>query len=42
VHSVFITGDFAKGNNSKIIDLAFIGDEINKPFLLKLIEKAEK
>jgi len=42
VHSVFITGDFAKGNNSKIIDLAFIGDEINKSYLLKLIEKAEK
>lgn len=42
LHSVFITGDFAKGKNSSIIDLAFIGDEINKPYLLKLVEKAEK
>ena len=41
IHSVFITGDFAKGKNSSIIDLAFIGDKINKPYLLKLVEKAE-
>ena len=42
LHSVFIIGDFAKGKNSSIIDLAFIGDVINKPYLLKLVEKAEK
>ena len=42
LHSVFIIGDFAKGKNSSIIDLAFIGNVINKPYLLKLVEKAEK
>lgn len=41
VKCVFIVGDFAKGINNNIIDLIFVGN-INKNFLVELIEKAEK
>lgn len=40
VEKVFLVGDFAKGINSRIIDLVFIGN-IDKQYLLNLIEKAE-
>lgn len=39
---VYITGDFAKGINTEIIDLIFIGDNIDKEYLSRLIEKTEK
>lgn len=38
---VFLIGDFAKGRDSAIIDLVFVGDDINKSYLLKIINKAE-
>lgn len=38
---VYLTGDFAKGKDSTIIDLVIVGD-INKDILLTLIEKAEE
>lgn len=41
VKKVFVVGEFSKGTNSQIIDLIFIGD-IDKPYLLTLIEKVEK
>ena len=41
VKCVFIVGDFARGIDNNIIDLIFIGN-INKNFLVELIEKAEK
>lgn len=41
VERVYLIGDFAKGLNSQIIDLIFIGD-IEKTYLLNLIEKAEE
>lgn len=40
--AVFVTGDFAKGKNNKIIDLLFLADKINIEYLNKLIAKAEK
>ncbi len=40
VEKVFVTGDFARGRNSQIIDLVFVGD-IKKDYLIKLIEKVE-
>ncbi len=40
VNRVYLVGDFAKGLNSQIIDLIFIGN-IDKAYLLELIEKAE-
>lgn len=41
VDQVFVTGDFARGINSKVIDLVFFG-AIDIPFLIKLINKTEK
>ena len=39
---VFLNGDFAKGQDNGIIDLVFVGESINKPYLMKLVERAEK
>lgn len=41
VQSVFIVGDFAKGIDTQIIDLIFLGENINRGYLFDLIEKAE-
>ncbi|HFA47926.1 MAG TPA: ArsR family transcriptional regulator [Bacteroidetes bacterium] len=41
VEQVFLVGDFAKGIDSPIIDLIFIGN-IDKNYLVKLVEKAEE
>jgi len=38
---VYLTGDYAKGSDSGIIDLIFVG-EINKTYLVNLVAKAEK
>ena len=38
---VYLVGDFAKGKDSSIIDLIFVGDEINSEYLLSLIQKSE-
>ena len=40
VEKVFLVGDFAKGLDSQIIDLIFVGD-IDRSYLLNLVEKAE-
>lgn len=40
VEKVYVTGAFAKGMDSQIIDLIFIG-EINKSYLIDLIDKVE-
>ena len=39
---VYLVGDFAKGKDSAIIDLIFVGDNINTAYLLSLIQKSEK
>lgn len=41
VERVFVSGAFAKGIDSSIIDLVFIG-KVNKSYLIELIEKVEK
>lgn len=41
VEQVYLAGEFAKGLDSKIIDLVFIGD-IDKTYLINLVEKAEE
>ncbi|MCF8282892.1 MAG: ArsR family transcriptional regulator [Bacteroidales bacterium] len=41
VEQVFLVGEFAKGNDSPIIDLVFIG-EVDKSFLLKVVERVEE
>lgn len=40
VQKVFVTGDFARGIDSQIIDLVFIGD-IDKEYLVRLIGRTE-
>lgn len=40
VNSVYLVGSFARGLESKVIDLIIIGD-INKEYIASLIEKAE-
>lgn len=38
----YITGDFAIGKNSKLIDLIIVGKNLNYEYLGKLIRKAEE
>lgn len=42
LQSAYITGDFAIGKDSPIIDLALIGDQLDKSFIDTLVEKAEE
>jgi len=39
---VYLVGELAKGKNSPIIDLWFVGDNIDKNYLLELVEKVEE
>lgn len=41
LHEVYVAGDFARGIDNQIIDLVFIGDDINREYLIRLIEKTE-
>jgi hypothetical protein len=41
LESAYITGDYAKGKDTGIVDLVLVGD-IDKSYLILLIEKAEK
>lgn len=41
VKMVFITGDFAKGKDSTIIDLIFVGNTIDREYLVRQTERAE-
>jgi DNA-binding transcriptional ArsR family regulator len=42
VQRVFLVGELAKGINTGIIDLIFVGGNINKTYLVELVEKTEK
>ena len=42
VKSVFIVGSFAKGIDNKIIDLIFVGEDVDRNYLTELVLKAEK
>ncbi len=39
---VFVVGDFARGKDSQIIDLLFVGDNIDREYLTRLVERSEK
>ncbi len=39
---VFLIGEFAEGRDNGIIDFIFVGEKLDKAYLLRLIEKAEK
>ena len=39
---VFLCGAFAKGSDSDIIDLIFVGPDIDRGYLMRLVDKVEK
>ncbi|HPE55663.1 MAG TPA: ArsR family transcriptional regulator [Bacteroidales bacterium] len=41
MEKLYVTGDFANGIDNPIIDLIFVGDNINKEYLVSLVEKTE-
>jgi hypothetical protein len=41
VEMAFVTGDFARGLDTPIIDLIFVGIEINQEYLVRLVSKTE-
>jgi DNA-binding transcriptional ArsR family regulator len=41
LESVFVSGDLAKGLESDVINLIFIGNDIDRAYLNQLVEKAE-
>lgn len=41
IEKIYLTGSFARGLDSNIVDLVFVGN-VNKVFLVDLIDKAER
>lgn len=41
LQEVYLVGELAKGKNSKVIDLWFVGQNLDRGYLMKLAEKAE-
>ena len=39
---VYVVGEFAKGKDNHVIDLIFVCDEIDREYLVRLVEKAEE
>lgn len=42
IEKVYITGDFANGKDSQVIDLMIIANHLDRSYLSELIEKTEK
>lgn len=42
LEKVYLTGKLANGQDTDMIDLVLVGNDLNKPFLIEQIEKAEK
>jgi hypothetical protein len=42
LNSAYITGDFARGVDNNVIDLLLVGIDLNRSYIIGLIEKAEK
>lgn len=42
VEAVWLTGDLARGLDAPIVDITLIGNNIDRAYLVKLVEKAEK
>lgn len=42
IRKVYLTGDWSKGKESEVIDLCFVGLNLNKVYLIGLIEKTEQ
>jgi len=42
LEKVYVAGDFARGIDNQIIDLIFVGDDVNQEYLIKLVNKTEE
>lgn len=42
LHKVYLVGKLANGQNTDIIDIVVVGENLNIPFLIEQIQKAEK
>jgi hypothetical protein len=42
VEMAYVTGDFARGIDTPIIDLVFVGNDINQEYLVRLATKTEE
>jgi hypothetical protein len=42
IRSVYLTGDFARGKDSPVIDLILVGEEIDREYLARKIAQAEE
>lgn len=42
LEAIYLIGELAKGKNSNVIDLWFVGKHIDKKYLLNLVEKTEE
>ena len=42
VEAVYLTGDLARGLDSKVVDVTLIGKDIDNSYLARLVEKAEE
>ena len=41
INAVYLTGDFARGIESNVIEISIVGDKIDQSYLSKLTKKAE-
>lgn len=42
LQQAWLIGDFAKGSDSRVIDIMLVGEKVDKSYLVNLVEKAEK
>ena len=42
VEAVYLTGDLARGLDTKVVDVTLIGKDIDKSYLARLVERAEE
>lgn len=42
LEAAYVTGDFAKGRNSKIIDLVLVGNKLDNSYINNLVVKSEE
>lgn len=41
IHTAYITGQFAAGLDSQVIDLVLVGEDIDRSYIARLVDKAE-
>jgi len=41
LHSAYVTGSFARGHDNPVIELLLVGTDIDREYLVHLVDKAE-